>query len=139
MPSKTLDERRAVGRRHYARNGDKVREKVAEYKRKRRKERKAAMDAHKGTTCARCLGKFPTEAMDLAHADRTEKHPMLRRSGGRDWYNVPDAVFWAELRKTVGLCSNCHRKETAEENAAGTQEPLDLEQKPQLRLFGDAA
>ncbi len=137
MPSRTIEERRANVRRHYARNSAKVRAKVAEYKRKIRRDRKAAMDAHKGSRCARCGGTFPPHAMDLAHVDRAEKHHRMRRSGGaRDWYALPEADFYRELAKTVGLCSNCHRIETAEENAAGVQEALELDTSPQLRLFG---
>lgn len=73
--------------------------------------------------CQRC-GEAHPAVLDLHHLDSEQKHPRLRsyvtgsgrgRIGGRGWVMLSYKDIKAEFEKCEVLCSNCHRKETAEQ------------------------
>lgn len=75
--------------------------------------------AQKG--CARC-GEMHPACLDLHHLDPSQKNPKLtkykngkRMSGGSMWKDLSYALLVLEIQKCEVLCSNCHRKETAEQ------------------------
>lgn len=80
-------------------------------KRKRRKEkhrqRRIAAFIHFGEKCADCGLKSSSEnyiAFDFHHLKPRDKETELS-----DAHDISDARFWAEIKKCVLLCSNCHR------------------------------
>jgi hypothetical protein len=71
--------------------------------------------------CARCGERHPA-CLDLAHRDASTKTPKLSKSkngkwytGGSMWKDLGYVALAEEILKCEVLCSNCHRKETAED------------------------
>jgi len=70
--------------------------------------------------CARC-GETHPACLDLHHLDPAVKTPRLsktktgkRYTGGSLWKDLSYAQLVEEIGKCEVVCSNCHRKETAE-------------------------
>ena len=77
----------------------------------KRINKQTAVD-HLGGRCAVCQEIFPTEVYDFHHLDPREKEMNISTRIGSSSQGIPGRV-WAELKKTVVMCSNCHRIEHA--------------------------
>jgi len=92
----------------------KSKEHYAKYKQKYL-ERNAALNQHtislfreaKKNGCLLCPEK-EFYALDFHHLDPNEKDFYISKMRGRN-----DDLVWAEIRKCVVLCANCHRKHHA--------------------------
>ena len=74
------------------------------YMKKRWIDRKLEVIAYFGGACCDCHQSFPRQVYDLHHLDPSEKDFI--------WNGMKvlgKERFWAEVKKCVLLCSNCHR------------------------------
>lgn len=113
MPIKDPEERRRKQReysaKHYAKNKTAAISRVRE----RNRQKKAEWDAYKATlSCSYCGFNHPA-AIDFHHTDPTTKiaavHKLVR--------NRRFTAAYAEIKKCIVLCANCHRIHHHDERA----------------------
>lgn len=75
-----------------------------DYVRKRRNKRKAILVEEMGGKCQDCGNVYPLVCYDFHHVDESTKSFEIAPSLDRNM-----EVIREEVKKTVLLCSNCHR------------------------------
>lgn len=96
------EQKREAGRRHYARNKEKVKAKVQAYKIKKRHEWR---EYKKTLSCTRCGASHPA-IIDFHHVDRQDPdkkkvHQLVKEGKFSQAHE--------EIKKCLILCANCHR------------------------------
>jgi NADPH-dependent glutamate synthase beta subunit-like oxidoreductase len=105
MPYKDLAVRKkkhaAYSREHYLENKDKQIKANSEYKKKRRKE----WSEYKATlACVQCGQNHPS-TLDFHHENPNEKEGDINRMISNGQFKKA----YAEIKKCIVLCANCHR------------------------------
>jgi len=102
MPTKDPEKKRAIGRKHYAKNAEVVKAKVAEKKKQYRREWAVFKSM---LSCISC-GETHPATFDfhhvVPHPDNRKVHRLIA--------NGAYAKAVEEIKKCVVFCANCHRK-----------------------------
>jgi hypothetical protein len=109
MPYKDKRQRLEAGRRHYAKNAEAVKEKVALNNRLLRQRNREYVNSIKANTpCADCGVIYPPYVMQFDHVsdDKRDNVADLVRS------SVSIKTLQTEIDKCELVCSNCHVERT---------------------------
>jgi hypothetical protein len=109
MPYKDKRQRLEAGRRHYAKNSEEVKEKVALNNRLLRQRNREYVNSVKANMpCADCGVIYPPYVMQFDHVSDNKRDNVanLVRSG------VSIKTLQTEINKCELVCSNCHIERT---------------------------
>ena len=111
MPFATIEERRAAGRRHYAKNRARVRAASKKQKQKyNRTTKKAIQDYKSNHPCSDCHKQYPHFVMEFDHVpERGKKTIDISKALCLGWAL---ARILKEIEKCDVVCANCHRLRT---------------------------
>ena len=109
MPYKSIEDRRAASRRHYAANRRKVIDRAADFNRaQRRVIRSLIVSLKESTPCTDCGLHYPYYVMQFDHV-RGEKSFEV---GASTRAGLSVASVQAEIAKCEIVCANCHAERT---------------------------
>lgn len=107
MAYKNKEDQKAYYKEWYAKNREKVLDRMKPYNKERRKTIEAWFRNYKETLSCEFCGEDSSECLDFHHKDPTDKRFTI---GCYSMMGVSIDTLQQEIAKCIILCANCHRK-----------------------------